>query len=91
MRVSVGLHPIGVPQRCIARGIIGAMKLERIPVVLDMWVDCPRCGRRLKLQDALALKGLDAIPLILEAPYLCERCGSSRAFLVLKRQPCPMH
>ena len=69
----------------------GRMNLELSPVVLDVWVDCPHCGRRLKLQDAVTLKGLDATPLIRKVPYLCERCGSSRAFLVLKRQRLSIH
>jgi hypothetical protein len=67
------------------------MNVERIPVVLDVWVDCPRCGRRPKFQDALTLKSVDATPLLLKAPYLCERCGSSRAFFVLKREPRSIH
>lgn len=67
------------------------MNFEGIPVVLDVWVDCPHCGRRLKLQDALTLKGFTSTPLTLDAPYLCERCGSSRAFLVLKRQRRSIH
>jgi hypothetical protein len=67
------------------------MNLEGIPMVLRAWVDCPCCGRRLKVQDALTLNGLDATALMLKAPYLCERCGSSRAFMVLERQPRSIH
>jgi hypothetical protein len=46
-RVSARLHPIGATQRFSARDTIRSVNLERIPMVLDAWVDCPRCGRPL--------------------------------------------
>jgi hypothetical protein len=70
---------------------LGAYELRIYARGIQAWVDCPRCGRRLKLRDALTVPSLDATLLMLKAPYLCERCGSPRAFLVLERQPRSIH
>jgi hypothetical protein len=67
------------------------MNLEHIPVMIKVWIDCPRCGPRPKFQDAVTLNHLDATPLLLKSPYACERCGCPQAFLVLERQPHSIH
>ena len=66
-----------------ARRDHGAMERATVPVELNAWIDCPRCGKIHKLSRDFRLPEQIAGPLHEKVRYRCERCGRAEAYLYL--------
>jgi len=64
---------------------------ETVPVQLNGWVDCPGCGKFLKLSRVFRLPEAMAGPMQLKVRCRCEQCGRAAAFLYLDRTLLTMH
>ena len=67
------------------------MRQKSVPVQLNAWIDCPRCGRIDKLSRDFRLPKDIAGPMQITIPYRCERCRRAAAFLHFERTVSTIH
>jgi hypothetical protein len=67
------------------------MRRNTVPVQLNAWIDCPRCGRIDKLSREFRLPKDIAGPMQLKVPFCCERCRLAAAFLYFDRTVSTIH
>jgi hypothetical protein len=64
---------------------------KTVPVQLNAWIDCPRCGRIDKLSRNFRLPKDIAGPMQMKVRCRCERCRRAAAFLHFERTVSTIH